>query len=139
MKKQISLIALLLAIVMALTACVAPNANNGEESESSSESRFESNETDESSVETSEEETTSEETVNEELRNYVYDASHARSIDEIKACLDISDEDWMKNIEICELVAHDQRYNLMLMTTNIGIFNMLRLLILESSSGIPQH
>lgn len=45
----------------------------------------------------------------------------------------LGEMDWMKNIEICELVAHDQRYNLMLMMTNIEIFNMLRLLILESS------
>lgn len=39
----------------------------------------------------------------------------------------LAEMDWMKNIEICELVAHDQRYEIILVMKNIGIFNKPRL------------
>lgn len=103
MKKYLSLVALLLAIVMTLSACVTtPAPEESEPLDSSVQSESTNDESNESSNETSDISTTEslgetsdeEESSVEETTVFVHDATHARSIEEIKAELNVSDEDF---------------------------------------------
>ncbi len=98
MKKQISLIALLLAIVMTLTSCnfIFGGFESESDYESSSESEESSVESLDDSSETTSDETTEteiEETFPEYPKNY-YNDSFARPIEEIETMITVSDEDF---------------------------------------------